>query len=84
MRRETQNLVLLLIGVSLVMAIVTGSYTRYVKPGMLPWLIGSAATLIGLALVAMASDIRGKAPTARDTITPASVTVCSGCWCYPS
>lgn len=60
MRRETQNLVLLLIGVSLVMAIVTGSYTRYVKPGMLPWLIGSAATLIGLALVAMASDIRGK------------------------
>ena len=42
------------------MVTVTGSYTRYVKPGMLPWLIGSAAILIGLAILAMASDIRGK------------------------
>ena len=60
MRRETQNVVLLLIGVSLAMVTATGSYTRYVKPAMLPWLISSAAVLIVLAIVAMAADIRGK------------------------
>ena len=59
MRRETQNVVLLLVGVALAMVTVTGAYTRYVKPGMLPWLIGSAAILIALAILAMASDIRG-------------------------
>ena len=76
MRRETQNVVLLLIGVSLAMVTATGSYTRYVKPAMLPWLISSAAVLIVLAIVAMASDIRGKPAAAsghhhhgeRDTV----------------
>lgn len=58
MRRETENLVLLLVGVSLVMVTVTGAYTRYVKPGMLPWLAASATILIALALAAIVRDIR--------------------------
>ncbi|AKK25876.1 TIGR03943 family protein [Mycobacterium sp. EPa45] len=58
MRRETENTLLLIVGIALVMVTVTGAYTRYVKPGMLPWLAISAAVLIGLALTAIARDIR--------------------------
>ena len=58
MRRETQNLVLLLVGVSAVMITVTGNYTRYVKPGLLGWLVAAAAVLLILALAAMIRDIR--------------------------
>lgn len=58
MRRETANIVLLLIGLSLVMTTATGAYTRYVKPGMLLWLGASAAVLTGLALTAIVRDIR--------------------------
>lgn len=58
MRRETQNVVLLLVGVSLVTVTYTGAYTRYVKPAMLPWLVTSAVVLVVLALTAMATDIR--------------------------
>jgi uncharacterized repeat protein (TIGR03943 family) len=61
MKRETENLMLLLIGVSLVLVTVTGAYTRYVKPSMLGWLAVSAAVLIVLAVLAMVRDIRGRA-----------------------
>ncbi|BBY59046.1 TIGR03943 family putative permease subunit [Mycolicibacterium sarraceniae] len=59
MRRETENTLLLIVGIALVMVTVTGAYTRYVKPGMLPWLAISSAVVIGLALVAIARDVRG-------------------------
>jgi uncharacterized repeat protein (TIGR03943 family) len=58
-RRETENTLLLIVGISLVMVTITGAYTRYVKPAMLPWLAISAAVVIALALVAIARDIRG-------------------------
>ena len=58
MRRETENVVLLLIGVSLVMITVTGAYTRYVKTALLPWLAAAAALLVVLALAAMIRDIQ--------------------------
>jgi len=54
-------MVLLLVGVSLVMVTITGAYTRYVKPAMLPWLAASAVVLIGLALTAIVRDIRSGA-----------------------
>jgi uncharacterized repeat protein (TIGR03943 family) len=57
-RRETENTLLLIVGISLVMVTITGAYTRYVKPAMLPWLAISAAVVIALALVAIAHDIR--------------------------
>ncbi|MEO3758385.1 TIGR03943 family protein [Mycobacterium sp. B14F4] len=58
MSRETENAVLLLVGVSTALITITGAYTRYVKPSLLPWLAGSAALLITLAVVAIVRDIR--------------------------
>ncbi|MCV7177161.1 TIGR03943 family putative permease subunit [Mycolicibacterium sphagni] len=58
MKRETENMLLLIVGIALVMVSITGAYTRYVKPAMLPWLSISAAVLIGLALLSIMRDIR--------------------------
>lgn len=66
MSRETENTVLLLIGISIVMITVSGVFTRYVKPGLLPWLAASAVVLIGLALVAIIGDIRRGGPRTSD------------------
>jgi uncharacterized repeat protein (TIGR03943 family) len=57
-KREPQNMVLLLVGVSVALVTETGIYTRYVKPAMAPWLFASAAVLIALALIAIARDLR--------------------------
>jgi uncharacterized repeat protein (TIGR03943 family) len=62
MTRETENTVLLLVGVSMIMITVSGAFTRYVKPGLLPWLIVSAVLLIGLALVVIIGDMRRGGP----------------------
>ena len=58
MRRETENTLLLIVGIALVMVTVTGAYTRYVKPSMLVWLAASAVLVIALALVAIVRDVR--------------------------
>jgi uncharacterized repeat protein (TIGR03943 family) len=58
MKRETENTILLLVGLSIGLIVFTGAFTRYVKPTLLPWLVLTAALLIGLALVALVSDIR--------------------------
>ncbi|HEX2283833.1 MAG TPA: TIGR03943 family protein [Mycobacterium sp.] len=58
MTRETENALLLLIGLSTAIITISGSYTRYVKPSLLPWLAGSALLLIALALVAIIRDVR--------------------------
>ena len=58
MSRETENTVLLLVGISTALITITGAYTRYVKPSLLPWLAASAALLIALAVVAIVRDIR--------------------------
>jgi uncharacterized repeat protein (TIGR03943 family) len=58
MRRETENTILLLVGLSIGLTTFTGAFTRYVKPSLLPWLVATAALLIGLALVAIVGDIR--------------------------
>jgi putative membrane protein len=58
MKRETENTILLLVGLSVGLVVATGVFTRYVKPTLLPWLVLTAALLIGLALVAIVSDIR--------------------------
>ena len=67
MSRETENTVLLLVGISIAMVTVTGEFTRYVKPGLMPWLAASAALLIALALVAMIGDIRRGGPRTSGT-----------------
>ncbi|OBF64212.1 TIGR03943 family protein [Mycobacterium sp. 852002-51971_SCH5477799-a] len=66
MSREAENTVLLLVGISIAMITVSGVFTRYVKPGLLPWLIASAVVLIGLALMAIIGDIRRGGPRTSD------------------
>lgn len=66
MSRETENAVLLLVGISVGMVTITGAYTRYVKPSLLPWLAASAILLIALAVIAMVRDIRRRSAAEHD------------------
>ncbi|GAB2814629.1 TIGR03943 family putative permease subunit [Lentzea nigeriaca] len=62
MRRETQNILLVLLGGALLKISFSGLYLRYVQKGLLPLLIAAGAIMIGLALFAIIRDIRrGKA-----------------------
>ncbi|MDT5069851.1 MAG: hypothetical protein QOK02_6006 [Mycobacterium sp.] len=58
MSRGTQNLVLLLVGLSTAVMLVKGTYLNYVKPGLLPWLIAAATVLVALGVVAVVRDLR--------------------------
>jgi uncharacterized repeat protein (TIGR03943 family) len=58
MSRGTQNALLLLVGLSIAVMVVKGSYLHYVKPSLLPWLIAAAVVLIALAVAAMVRDLR--------------------------
>lgn len=58
MRRETQNLLLVLLGGALLKIAFTGTYLRYVKPALFPWLVGAGAVMVLLAVVAIVRDIR--------------------------
>ena len=58
MTRETENVILLLVGMATAIITITGTYTRYVKPSLLPWLGASAILLIALALISIVRDIR--------------------------
>ena len=61
MSRETENVLLLLVGLAIAMTTIEGSYTRYVKPSLLPWLLAAAGLLIFLALTAIVRDVhRGR------------------------
>jgi uncharacterized repeat protein (TIGR03943 family) len=56
--RGTQNLILLLVGLSTAVMLVKGTYLNYVKPGLLPWLITAAVVLVVLGMVAIVRDLR--------------------------
>jgi uncharacterized repeat protein (TIGR03943 family) len=67
MKRETQNLLLLLIGGAVLWIALDGSYLRYVKPSLYPFLLISGAGFVLLALVAIVRDIRrGRASDDHD------------------
>ena len=66
MTRETENTLLLLVGLSVGLISITGAFTRYVKPSLLPWLALTAVLLIGLALVSIIGDIRRGGPRRKD------------------
>jgi uncharacterized repeat protein (TIGR03943 family) len=59
MRRETQNILLVLLGGALLKLALTGTYLRYVKESLQPWLILTGAVMVVLALVSVVRDIRG-------------------------
>jgi uncharacterized repeat protein (TIGR03943 family) len=61
-RRETQNILLVLLGGALLKISFSGLYLRYVQKSLLPLLIAAGVIMIGLALFAIIGDIRrGKA-----------------------
>ncbi|BBZ46226.1 TIGR03943 family putative permease subunit [Mycobacterium parmense] len=66
MSRETENTVLLLVGIGIVLITLSGTFTRYVKPGLMPWLAASAVLLIALALSAIIGDIARGGPRLSD------------------
>lgn len=66
MRRETQNILLVLLGGALLKISFSGLYLRYVQKGLLPLLIAAGAIMIGLALFAIIRDIRAGKAAADD------------------
>jgi len=57
MRRETQNLLLVLLGGALLKISFTGTYTNYVKAGHLWLLVTAGVVMLALAAVSIARDI---------------------------
>ncbi|MER7012528.1 TIGR03943 family protein [Saccharopolyspora sp. NPDC000359] len=66
MRRETQNLLLLLLGGALLKIALGGSYLRYVKPTLFPWLLLSGLVVVGLAVFAIIRDVRASGARHHD------------------
>jgi len=61
-RRETQNVLLVLLGGALLKIAWTGSYLRYVKPSLLPFLVAAGAVILALGLIAIIRDLRAARP----------------------
>ncbi|PRX47093.1 putative repeat protein (TIGR03943 family) [Prauserella shujinwangii] len=66
MRRETQNILLLLLGGALLKISLNGDYLRYVKPSQLPWMFGAGVVLVLLAGIAAVRDVRAARRPAPD------------------
>jgi uncharacterized repeat protein (TIGR03943 family) len=66
MRRETANVLLVLLGGALLKIALNGSYLRYVKPTVFPWLVTSGVVILLLAAVAIVRDAVGWSSTRRD------------------
>ncbi|NKY41910.1 TIGR03943 family putative permease subunit [Nocardia cerradoensis] len=58
MKRETQNLLLVLVGVAILRTAIDGSYLRYVKPGLHPFLLISGTGFVVFAAISIVRDIR--------------------------
>ena len=57
-RRETANVLLVLLGGVLVRIALDGTAVRYVRPSMLVALTVAGAVLVGLAVVSIVRDLR--------------------------
>jgi uncharacterized repeat protein (TIGR03943 family) len=57
-KRETQNILLILLGGALVKIAVNGDYLRYVKAAQQPWIITGGAVMVALGAIAIARDLR--------------------------
>lgn len=68
MRRDVAAVLLILLGGAIMRITVTEAYINYVKPGMKPYLIASAAVLLVLGVLAFVDSIRDKreAPHAHE------------------
>lgn len=63
MRRETQNILLVLLGGALLKISFTGTYLRYVKPAHQWLLILAGVVMLVLAAVSIARDLTGRTAT---------------------
>ncbi|GAA4662818.1 MULTISPECIES: TIGR03943 family putative permease subunit [Amycolatopsis] len=72
MRRETQNILLVLLGGALLKIGITGDYLRYVKPAQQPWVLAGGAVMLVLGAVAIVRDVRaGRAAEGHGHAHPA-------------
>lgn len=62
MRRETQHVLLVLLGGALLRIAADDTYLRYVRPSHRWLLLGAGAAIVVLAVVALVRDLRGRAP----------------------
>jgi uncharacterized repeat protein (TIGR03943 family) len=65
MRREAQNILLLLVGGALLKITLNGTYLRYVKPTVKPWVVIAGVVMVALALIAIVTDIRAARPAVQ-------------------
>ncbi|MGW5052327.1 TIGR03943 family putative permease subunit [Actinokineospora sp. NPDC004072] len=70
MRRETQNILLILAGGALLKISFSGAYLQYVKPAHLPWLIGGGAVMVALAAISIARDLMASGPERSEPVLP--------------
>lgn len=71
MRRETQNVLLVLVGGALLKIALTGTYLLYVKPSHQYWLIAGGIVMLLLAAISITRDLVSAARTPRDQPLPA-------------
>ncbi|GAA2568477.1 TIGR03943 family putative permease subunit [Pseudonocardia hydrocarbonoxydans] len=62
MRRETQHVLLVLLGGALLRIAADDTHLRYVKPSHRWLLLAAGAVIVALAVVALVRDLRGHAP----------------------
>ncbi|HEX4222543.1 MAG TPA: TIGR03943 family protein [Pseudonocardiaceae bacterium] len=65
MRREAQNILLLLVGGALLKITLNGTYLRYVKPTVKPWVLTAGVVMVALAVIAIVADIRTARPAVQ-------------------
>ena len=70
MSRTTENVILFLLGTCIAAIVVTGTFTRYVKPAVMPWLAATAVLLVVLALSAAIRDVRARGGRGDDADQP--------------
>ncbi len=67
MTRDTQHVLLALLGGALLRIAADGTYLRYVRPSHRWWLLGAGAMMLVLAVVALVGELRGwQAPDAHE------------------
>lgn len=71
MRRETQNVLLILLGGAVLKIAINGQYLRYVKPWLHPWLIAAGVATVLLAVIGIARDIQAASARANGVAAPA-------------
>jgi uncharacterized repeat protein (TIGR03943 family) len=67
-RREAQNILLLLVGGALLKITLDGTYLRYVKPTVKPWVLTAGVVMVALAVIAIVADIRTARPAPTDDL----------------